>query len=364
MEIFVKGYWNSNLGDDLFLKTLCERYPDENFNVLANKDATTTINEIPNLNITVKNIFDKIFTITSSRIVAYSNIASFDKEYRLAKKNDIVCEIGGSIFKMPQNGMGYLFSQREKISSLDNPYLIVGSNFGPYFHKYQIENYKRLFSKCYGVVFRDKKSYSLFKNNRNISFAPDVILSMNTSENKIDQSSLSNYVLISVIDPSNRFDESIARYYYNYLISLTSYYISKDILVVLMSFCDNEGDLNFAQRISQKLNSKNLKIYNHQNIEASLRMIQNAKKIIATRYHAMILGWLYQIPTFAICYDTKMSNVIKNFFPDQESLSIKELNSTNFIPPKFSVIKDKELKKLKKSSRKQFSYLDDLIERQ
>lgn len=31
MNILTSGYWNSNLGDDLFLKILSERYPSHNF---------------------------------------------------------------------------------------------------------------------------------------------------------------------------------------------------------------------------------------------------------------------------------------------------------------------------------------------
>lgn len=359
MEIFVKGYWNSNLGDDLFLKTLCERYPNERFNIVANKDAIATIDKIPNLNVVTRNVFDKIFTMLSSRFVPYSSLSNFDKEYQLAKKNNIICEIGGSIFKMPQNGMGYLFSQREKILSLNKPYLIIGSNFGPYFHKYQIENYKKLFSICYGVAFREEKSYRLFKDSGNITLAPDVVLSMNISK----RSSSSNYVLISVINPSNRFDEETSKRYFDYLVSIVNHYISNDILVVLMSFCKNEGDLSFAQKVAQKLHNKNVKVYNHQDINDSLRIIQNAKRIIATRYHAMILGWLYQIPTLAICYDTKMSNVIENFFPSQTCLDIRKLNNLGSMPPRFSVIKSKTLNELIKSSQKQFRYLDNLIER-
>lgn len=359
MAIFVKGYWNSNLGDDLFLKTLCERYPNENFNIVANKDAAITINKIPNLSITTRNIFDKAFTKICSRLISYSILGNFDKEYQLAKKSNIICEIGGSIFKMPQKGMGYLFLQRMKILSLNKPYLIIGSNFGPYFHRYQIENYKKLFGRCYGVTFREKKSYYLFRNNKNITFAPDVILSMNTA----DQLSTSNYILISVIDPFSRFDEAIAKRYFDYLISLANYYINNGNLVVLMSFCKNEGDLSFAQKVTKRLHNKSVKVYNHQDINTSLRIIQNAKKIVATRYHAMILGWLYRIPTFAICYDTKMENVIKNFFPGQIYLDVKKIDDTNFMPPKFSTIKREKLNELIKRSQKQFSYLDNLVER-
>lgn len=362
MEIFVKGYWNSNLGDDLFLKTLCERYPNEKFNIVANKDAAITINKIPNLNITTRNVFDKIFTMACSRFIPYSSLADFDKEYRLAKKGNIICEIGGSIFKMPQNGMGYLFTQRGNFLNLNKPYVIIGSNFGPYFHKYQIEKYKKLFSKCYGVTFREKKSYRLFRDSGNIKFAPDVILSMKKSK-KSNQPSFSNYILISVIDPFSRFNEDMSKRYFNYLISTASYYISKGVLVILMSFCKNEGDLSFAQKVAQKLHSKNVRVYNHRDINASLRIIQNAKKIIATRYHAMILGWLYRIPTFAICYDIKMHNVIENFFPNQTYLDIKELNNADYILPKFSVIKREKLDELIKSAQTQFSDLDNLVER-
>lgn len=33
MEIMLKAYFNLNLGDDLFIKMICERFPNYNFHI-------------------------------------------------------------------------------------------------------------------------------------------------------------------------------------------------------------------------------------------------------------------------------------------------------------------------------------------
>lgn len=360
LKIFVKGYWNSNLGDDLFLKTLCERYPNNRFSVVVSKKSADTIRSIPNLDIVTRNIFDRLFTFFCSRLFLYSKFANMDKELRLARKCNIICEIGGSIFKMPSSGMGYIYMQRKKILDLGKPYLVIGSNFGPHFHNYQVDKYKKFFGKCEGVVFREKKSYNIFKENENVDFAPDVIFSMNTKK----RINYSDYILISVIDPFTRFSNKVAQNYYTYLVLLINYYLKRNRSVLLMSFCENEFDYNFAKKIAHNLHNINVKVYNHRDVNESLEVIKKAEKIIATRYHAMILGWVYKIPTFAICYDMKMNNVIEDFLPDQSKINIEELNSNTSIPPNFSTIKQEELDKLKNNSQGQFKYLDKLLERE
>jgi colanic acid/amylovoran biosynthesis protein len=34
-KILVKGYYNYNFGDDLFVKILLDRFPDDHFNIIA-----------------------------------------------------------------------------------------------------------------------------------------------------------------------------------------------------------------------------------------------------------------------------------------------------------------------------------------
>ena len=38
MKIFLNGYWNANLGDDLFLKVLSDYFNKDYFNIIINRN--------------------------------------------------------------------------------------------------------------------------------------------------------------------------------------------------------------------------------------------------------------------------------------------------------------------------------------
>ena len=81
-----------------------------------------------------------------------------------------------------------------------------------------------------------------------------------------------------------------------------------------MSFCKYEGDLEAICQIKRILPQDcNVDYFSYEdNIEEALDIIANSEYIIATRFHAMILGWLYNKPTLPIAYSEKMTNVMKD----------------------------------------------------
>lgn len=49
--MFTLGYWHQNYGDDLFLQTLCQRYSDVTFYILANSKFIQGVEELKNLRV-------------------------------------------------------------------------------------------------------------------------------------------------------------------------------------------------------------------------------------------------------------------------------------------------------------------------
>src|SRR5699024_7072377 len=108
--------------------------------------------------------------------------------------------------------------------------------------------YRFIFNKVTDICFRDKYSYNLFSELNNTRLASDVVFTLNT--NDIEAENHENNFVISVINLENR--ENLAEYKESYekkITEITSELIKQGNQVILMSFCENEGDLEAINRI-------------------------------------------------------------------------------------------------------------------
>lgn len=367
MRIFVSGYWYKNLGDDLFLKVFCDHYSQHDIYIYKTR-GSDTVKNISNLHLinNKTSLLTKIMDYLNKKTNLVLPYSSSYSKFRSIKKNDIdiYCELGGSIFILPNNGeMDSAFYERKylqkKLKVEKIPYFVVGSNFGPYYSKKQILNYTNFFNAIDGISFRDKFSYNLFNENvKKIQYFPDVVANLKISEYKLEN----EFVLISIINPSKKLhSSSMDSIYFEYICALVKKILAKNKNVVLMSFCEYEGDLEFAKKIKKSFNSDKIMIYNYTNIYDALKTIAKAEKIIASRYHAMILAWLLRKPTFIISYSDKIINVINEYFPEQAYVKLNEINSKAMVNPIFSV--NKSIRNLALEAQKQFNFIDHYIGR-
>lgn len=360
MRVFVSGYWNQNLGDDLFLTLLCNRYPKVDFYIIAGSSAMHSFNNLSNLHRIRIPFSVKVAHHLQHKRSLHGDLSILQKEQvKVASRYDLYCELGGSLFIQPKEGIDSQYSMRQCILSKELPYVIIGSNFGPFYQQQQLDNYRHLFSKVSRIWFRDQYSMHLFNQLPNVAYAPDLVFAYG---NKWLSNADEGYVVISVIDVKKRFGRIISHHYQLFLIRLIRYYISMNQPVVLMSFCDSEGDLEFAQHVKKQIGGSSLvKIVSHNNVARSLKIISNAHQMVATRYHAMILAWLYQKPTLVLSYSHKIDHVIQDLFPDQLCLPIGKLNqqvdikSLEFNHPS-------DIKKIIQQTRKQLDDFDQYFE--
>ncbi len=325
-QILVLGYWHRNLGDDLFLKILAERYSNTTFNIYINKENFRPFKTLVN----VKPVFRYNSRTISRR--AKNKLDNFLFKFGFVTLNSIqrellnykqIVEIGGSIFIQPSTGFDSNYYLRKAIGKSGIDYSILGCNFGPYSSEQQVQEYQKIFDESNWVSFRDSYSFQLFKNNNdNLHCFPDIVFGLDISPYCKSQ----DYHLISVIYPHS------AKYREDYISWLTTEitYIVKILneKVVLMGFCAEEGDEKVADIIIERLGNDvrdNVKKAIHSNIEDSLNIISKAKKIIATRYHAMILAWVFHKPTFVISYSRKVDEVIHDIAPQQKFHPINKI---------------------------------------
>ncbi|MDD2435427.1 MAG: polysaccharide pyruvyl transferase family protein [Bacilli bacterium] len=80
---------------------------------------------------------------------------------------DGIIHIGGSIFMQSDDWRYKLLAYRKKMIK-GKPFYIIGSNFGPYKEKEYFDYYKCLFDKADDICFREKLSYNLFSDLKNV----------------------------------------------------------------------------------------------------------------------------------------------------------------------------------------------------
>lgn len=306
-KVMIYAYTANNFGDDLFIYILCKRYPKTEFLLYAPSIYEQTFTNIPNLTI----IASDSFSHKISRFI----LRPFNQQYKLREKNARTCDaavyIGGSLFmetatwKAEVNNVKSMM--RRKV-----PFFIIGANFGPYTTEHFYNIYESLFTQCTDVCFRDEKSYKLFQHVPTVRHASDVVFQLSGPRQLTEE----NYVVISVIYPSIRqhlkpFDDV----YFKQMKQITETYIEAGFEVVLTGFCENENDHLAVERIITLIPTKfhkYIRAHNYKtNINETLQLFAEAKAIVASRFHAMILGLLFHKPTFPIVYSDKMTSVLQ-----------------------------------------------------
>lgn len=294
----VNGYFEKNLGDDLFLKILTERYPNEIFEIHSRwnyKNIINSNNLIVKSNFNIINICLKIYNkLNKKKVLNYSNFINY--------KNEIT--IGGSVFIENKN-----VNVKQKVKNKSRKF-ILGSNFGPYYSDEYLKNYEKEFLEYEDICFRDEYSWKLFKNLENVRKASDIVFSLDISNIKITSR---RRVIISVINckkDSMNLDSSV---YIDKIIELIKFFEKKKYEVLLMSFSQVQGDEHVIDEIKSKYNSENIESYFYRgNINEALNILGDSEIIVGTRFHANILGMLMGKTVIPIAYSNKTVNILED----------------------------------------------------
>lgn len=327
-KIMIYAYTNYNLGDDLFIKLLCERYPNTQFLFYAQKGYKKTFKDMKNLKVFSSNTLlvrgiNFIFRLLKFKSPFLRNI--------IAKKCDAAVYIGGSLFMQTENWKDK-YENKKNMFIENKPFYLLGANFGPYYDKEFYQTYLKLFSKFTDICFRDNYSYSLFKDLPNVRVADDIVFQLSKPEEI--KEGRTNTAVISVIKPSIR-KQFINQdeIYYKKISEITICLIKKGYKITLMSFCGNEGDEEAVEEILKLLPNEyanNVEKYSYEfNIQEALQKISICDFVVATRFHSMILGWLYDKPVFPIVYSKKMTNVMEDVRFQGSYINLKNIGELN-----------------------------------
>src|SRR5690625_1788610 len=185
------AYTKFNLGDDLFIKVLSERYTKTKFILYAPKGYKRVFEKNDNIKIHAS---DSFFNRTINYILR--KLFGSSREKILKKKVDAIVHIGGSIF---MENINWQRRQLIRKNTFKKPYFVLGANFGPYQTMGFYESYKEIFEDYTDICFRDTYSYKLFENMKNVRVADDIVFSLNPTHKEAERN-----IVISVIKPSFR----------------------------------------------------------------------------------------------------------------------------------------------------------------
>lgn len=307
-KVLIYAYTKYNLGDDLLIQILCNRYPNVQFLLYTYPEYQAVFENCLNLKVmSNSNIVSKVINAVGRLLKnrnAYENI--------IAKQCDASVCITGSLFIQGEEDWQPYLTYMKSRQIPEIPYYQLGSNFGPYKDREFYEGFKEFFANCEDVCFREKFSYDLFADLTNVRVAPDVVFLGEFPMRKAEKR-----VSISVINLNNRRElEKYQTQYRDFIVDVCRYYCKKGYQVNLMSFCKEEGDENMIDEVLNRLETEEerqavIPVLYRGDINGIISLISRSEVVVATRFHAMILGWCMKKKVLPIIYSPKMEHVIE-----------------------------------------------------
>lgn len=355
-HVFVLGYPNNNLGDDLFFKILLERYPGTQF-IFNNAAKSKILTKYPNA------VEDNLHGI---------------KKLKSLTKIDMFLLIGGSMFQevVPKRvwlkGTIHLIIELVMLKFLKKKIIFIGFNFGPYKTNLFLFMNRIVFSLVDYLSVRDKKTFELLKKNKKLHFFPDIVFGLN--DKKFINRNKTKSIAVSVMDfgPNVNFQQK----YEDFLVNILKPLKGK-IKINLFGFqhSDEIDDLVVAKRIRKRLNESDISVvqYSGSNMDEFLKEYYENEFAISSRFHSLVLSLKAGQKIISINYNVKVENLketfnLKNTYVNP--IEFKNMRRVNQIIDEINSWitdekKEKEyymnIKIAKRESEKHFSLLDKFL---
>ncbi len=308
-SVMLYGFYGANLGDDLFFEKLITRYPNTMFLVYVTPNYRSFFEKFDNV---------KFFDVTEARVQKINRIGQKFKirdlfERLLLARSSATVHIGGSIYQ--QIGEWELdYKLRECRKRPFKPFYSIACNFGAYKTEEYKQMWRRKFVKFKDICFRDRYSYNLFSDIKNVRYAPDLMFSY--EERGIEQ--IDGSVAISIINPIaafRDFPQEFCLAYQDSLVATMNDLTEDNRKVTILGFCPFEGDADYINHLLSLLSDEarqKVEVINYtfDTKDAVLNAMESAEYIIGTRLHSVILGLRMGKKVLPIVYNPKTQNIL------------------------------------------------------
>lgn len=347
-EVYLKAYFRKNLGDDLFVRYVVERYPQVSFKISADSPFARPFTHFPNIRNLGKpgQLIDKVCNKIIGKQIC---------RQQMEKSARAVVRIGGSVFIEP-----IPFSPPKRYFVHPNTFMI-GCNFGPY----KTEAYRKFIisrlEKSKDVCFRDRYSYEMFSFLDNVRVAPDVLFGY--PGYPAVQKGCGVGISVMSIDKRPEL-RHVADKYYNEIAQTLDECARRQIPVKLFSFCEAEGDAEAIREIMARSKTKRAEVCEYDgDMDAILEQLNECEYIVATRFHAMVIGWCLSKKVFPVVYSNKQLNVMQDIGYRGSLWDLKktEADSDICLMEHIMAARPIDAKDLQQRAQQQFEMLDRYI---
>lgn len=362
-HVLVHAYLQNNLGDDLFVRVLCSRYPHVTFHVYAHDSYKLRFQDINNCQVHSPGD-DDVERINQKKARFGIENGYFKK---LIRTCDGVVHIGGSVFVQHHEDWSDFYKTDAELVKKSKKMFVIGANFGPYTNENYYKDYKKLFKKYAGICFRDQYSKSLFEDMNHISYAPDVLWNLPVAPLADKQKK----VVFAPIELSHRTGKyDISKYEDSYMafqIQMVRQMIQKGYQVSLLAFCPFQNDHEVTQRIYDALTGEEktqaVCIRYDFDVFALLKEFEEAQAVVATRFHSAVIGMLCNCKVLPLIYDQKTRKTLEDMqYPWYLEFEDIKGADAEMCCEKLLDMEVYQTEDLVRASVKQFQYLDAFLQ--
>ena len=330
-SVYLHAFLDVNVGDDLFVHKMLSSYPHVRFVLIAKKPYKKILAKYPNATVWETDAFP----LNLCRKLRIDDRI----RWRISHDCDYGVYVGGSIFIEYDNWENQHIWYRELFDN-DRLY-IMGCNWGPHKTKQFKDNMTAVLSGMQDICFRDKYSYNSFSGLPNVRYAPDILFGMDWSAYTGTEEK--RQVLISVVN-CRAGSVGLAEYmsdYNRFIGTLAEHFAETGYHVVFCSFWERNGDLAAAEEIRESLPPRiksrtSIENYCGTNLDHILELVAESEYVVATRFHAMILGLSAGKKVLPVIYNQKLRTVLEDLsfqgaycditqLPEDSSAVIKEI---------------------------------------
>ena len=379
MRILVNGCMDKNLGDDLFLKVLVERYSkisDLEWTVFIYEKKAYSFYKTQKQNITLIRYPRSVLLLFLAKFISFfcsrdffEKIKrwSYKKAYiRFFQKNtfDIVLNIGGSMFAQYCSDSLYLTDcifYYVNTFCRNSKKFLLGANFGPFISNSFLDYYKNIFASFSDLCFRDKKSFLLFKELSCTRVAPDIVFNLNIKKNlRKEKKKVAGFSVINLVanERTAYLYDSIFKKYIETVQTLIDKFSDTGYEVRLFAFQNKKEEIKFLSIFK----NAELIIYTPDKADSMLKSFAECSCMFATRFHSVILSLLMEIPFYPFIYDEKIKTLLSDIGYNGKSSSNGNLEDVEEIFLYMKESKPFKINNFLANSQNQFTVLDDLLE--